>query len=66
MPVSPADHNRSLQAAQIELQRQQAADNLRKGLERRADRDDLVSRKYYLLAPHTRMLTAQRQYHPRF
>ena len=34
----------ALQAAQLELERQQATDNLRKGLEQRPDRDTLVQR----------------------
>lgn len=36
----------SLQAAQQELARQQAADSLKRGLEKRADRDTLVERMW--------------------
>lgn len=37
---------RSLQAAQQELARQKAADDLKKNLEKRLDRDTLVERMY--------------------
>ena len=37
---------RSLQAAAQELERQRATDNLKKGLERRPERDELVEREY--------------------
>lgn len=34
-----------MQAAQVELQRQQATDSLRKGLEHRPEREELIQRK---------------------
>lgn len=37
--------SRALQAKQIELERQRVTDSLRKGLEKRPERDDLVERK---------------------
>lgn len=37
--------NRSIQAAQQELERQKNTDNLRKHLERRPEREQLVERK---------------------
>ena len=37
--------SRSLQSAAQELQRQQATDNLKKGLERRPEKEELVGRK---------------------
>lgn len=36
--------HRSLQAAQLELERQQASDSLKKGLERRPEKEDLINR----------------------
>jgi hypothetical protein len=39
--------NRSLQAAAQELERQRAADSLKKGLEKRPAREDLVERMSY-------------------
>jgi hypothetical protein len=35
---------RSLQAAQLALEREQATDNLKKGLERRPERKELIER----------------------
>ena len=36
--------NRSLQSKQQELERQRATDSLKKGLERRPDKDELIER----------------------
>ena len=36
---------RSLQAKQLELERQQATDSLRKGLERRPEKEELIERR---------------------
>jgi hypothetical protein len=36
--------NRALQAAAVELERQRASDSLKKGLEKRPQREDLVER----------------------
>lgn len=36
---------RSLQAKQLELERQKATDSLRKGLEKRPDREELIERR---------------------
>ena len=41
---------RSLQAKQLELERQQATDNLRKGLEKRPEKEELIERKWPQLA----------------
>lgn len=41
-----ANRPSSLQAKQHELERQQATDSLRKGLEQRPERDDLVNSVY--------------------
>lgn len=38
--------DRALQAAALELERQRASDALKKGLEKRPDREDLVGRKF--------------------
>ena len=35
---------RSLQAKQLELERQQATDSLKKGLEKRPDKEELIER----------------------
>ena len=43
--------NRSLQAAQQELERQKATDSLRKQLEKRPEREELVERKCFCAAP---------------
>lgn len=40
--------NRAIQSAQLELERQQATDSLRKGLEKRPEREELVERTYDL------------------
>lgn len=45
---STSDHHSSLQAAQQELERQQASDNLRKQLEKRPEREELVERGVHL------------------
>jgi len=37
--------NSSLQAAAVELERQRASDSLKKGLEKRPQREDLIERK---------------------
>jgi len=37
---------RSLQAAALELERQRATDSLKKGLEKRPEREDLVERSF--------------------
>lgn len=50
MPVIYADNPalRSLQAKQLELERAQATDSLRKHLEKRPERDELVERMLHL------------------
>ena len=40
------EKNRAIQSAQLELERQQASDSLRKGLEKRPEREELVERTY--------------------
>ena len=40
--------NRALQSAQLELERQQASDSLRKGLEKRPEREEMIERMQYL------------------
>lgn len=42
---------RSLQAAQLELERQRATDSLRKNLEKRPEREELVERTASKLSP---------------
>jgi len=41
-----ADSNRALQAAAHELERQKVTDSLKKGLEKRPQREDLVERTF--------------------
>jgi hypothetical protein len=38
----------ALQARQLELERQRATDNLKKGLGKRPEREELIERKWYL------------------
>lgn len=40
---------RSLQAAALELERQKVSDSLKKGLEKRAEREDLIERENFFL-----------------
>lgn len=54
--VVDTDTCSSLQAKQQELERQLAADNLRKGLEHRPDREDLVNRASLLVVRHYLLL----------
>ena len=39
-------NHRAIQSAQLELERQQASDSLRKGLEKRPEREELVERTH--------------------
>jgi len=43
---------RALQSAQLELERQLAADNLKKGLAQRPERGELVERSLFLPPPY--------------
>lgn len=43
--------NRAIQSAQLDLERQQASDSLRKGLEKRPEREELIERTEYTFAP---------------
>ena len=42
---------RAIQAAQLELERQQATDSLRKGLEKRPEREQLIERMLCAFKP---------------
>ncbi len=46
--TGPADmcHLSSLQSKQLELERQRATDSLKKGLEKRPEKDELVERMF--------------------
>ena len=48
---------RAIQAAQLELERQQATDSLRKGLEKRPEREQLIERMLCAFKP-MRLLAA--------
>ena len=48
--IDPTFH-RALQSAAQELERQRATDSLRKGLEKRPEKEELVERRIYLLKP---------------
>ena len=44
--------NRAIQSAQLELERQQASDSLRKGLEKRPEREELIERMSFSFMTH--------------
>ena len=44
--------SRALQSAAQDLERQRATDSLRKGLERRPEKEELVERMFSLFSPH--------------
>lgn len=54
----------SLQAAQLELERQRNTDNLRKGLEHRPEREELERRVYTILCRHSSIADQVRQHSP--
>lgn len=65
-PVLHRPTSSALQAKQLELERQQHSDSLRKQLEKRAERDDLVGRKCRsLLLDQPHINPSSRQYPPR-
>lgn len=51
--INMTDLYSSLQAAQLELERQRNTDNLRKGLEHRPEREELERRVYTIPCRHS-------------
>lgn len=54
--LPPPRANRAIQSAQLELERQQASDSLRKGLEKRPEREELIERTEISIARFSKPL----------